>query len=146
MVGFLNPFKQQERSVRNYNHLTAGIGVFSKLPAPQEIRIEYKVFEPDTDLKYESEVAGVFKPFDPLASGEAHFGSSSGDGGFQCPVCGKSFAQAGTLNRHSKLHAGGSVFMCSVCGSKFNRNDNLIRHKRFAHGVFEDRFRVQKTQ
>lgn len=153
MVGFLHPSKQQGRSFRNYNRLTTEVGLLSKLPASQEITVEYEVFEPDADLNCESEVVGAFQQYDTLASGEEGTlgcreagGGSFREGGFQCLVCGKCFAQAGTLNRHFKLHAGGSVFVCSVCGSKFNRNDNLIRHKRFTHGACEDRLRVQKIQ
>ena len=96
----------------------------------------------------------AFQQCDTSASGEVNFGAvsreggggSTNDGSFQCPVCGKCFAQAGTLNRHFKLHAGGSFFVCSVCGSKFNRNDNLIRHKRLTHGESEDRLKVKKIQ
>lgn len=58
-------------------------------------------------------------------------------GGYQCPVCLKTFVQSGTLNRHVKIHVGGPTYDCLVCGKRYGRHDNLLRHVRLIHDLSE---------
>ena len=50
-------------------------------------------------------------------------------GMFLCPVCGKSFKQRSTRNRHIvALHSSEKNFICHICNASFTRTDTLKKH------------------
>jgi hypothetical protein len=44
---------------------------------------------------------------------------------------GSRFTQSGTLNRHSRTHAGKQLFLCPQCPRQFNTSQNLAQHACF---------------
>lgn len=51
-----------------------------------------------------------------------------------CPVCKRTFATVGSLQRHVELHIPNSKrFACSVCGFKFRRLEHIRAHVRSLH-------------
>ena len=54
----------------------------------------------------------------------------TGEGSFDCDVCGMKLSGAGALKRHSQVHTGEKPYECDVCGWKFTQAGGLKRHMR----------------
>ncbi|CAL1301136.1 unnamed protein product [Larinioides sclopetarius] len=53
-----------------------------------------------------------------------------------CPICKKSFYDAGTMRRHLKVHQScRELYVCNICSKSFTRKDNLNVHMKTIHMV-----------
>jgi uncharacterized Zn-finger protein len=49
---------------------------------------------------------------------------------FSCVFCGKGFSYQAELSRHERIHTGLKPFSCDLCGQKFSDNSGLNSHKK----------------
>lgn len=54
---------------------------------------------------------------------------------YLCTVCGKSYKNKRTLDRHNKAQHSGHVLICQDCGKTFSRNQTLKVHRAKAHDM-----------
>ncbi|CAH1778328.1 unnamed protein product, partial [Owenia fusiformis] len=52
----------------------------------------------------------------------------SSKGGFQCPICLKTFTQKSYLNYHNNIHTGNKPFKCKCCPARYAAASNLKWH------------------
>ena len=57
----------------------------------------------------------------------------SGEKGFTCEVCYKSFIEKGKLKRHTLQHTGERPHMCEQCGKRFIERYKLTKHMETHH-------------
>lgn len=46
----------------------------------------------------------------------------------KCPICPKTYYQAGYLEVHKRTHTGETPFLCNICGRKFNSGKGMAAH------------------
>lgn len=75
------------------------------------------------------------KHFSQRGDLEKHKLSHTGEMPHHCGLCGKSFANSGSLKRHLRtVHTGEKPFHCGHCGKRFSRAEHLKEHKNIHTG------------
>ncbi|NXP43164.1 ZN629 protein, partial [Leiothrix lutea] len=57
-----------------------------------------------------------------------HQMSHTGEGGYECPQCGKRFQTSSNLRGGQQIHREERPFRCPDCRGGVKRNSHLIRH------------------
>ena len=53
---------------------------------------------------------------------------SSAEKAYMCNLCGESFSQSQSLNKHKKSHTGDKDYVCVICNKSFINKYNLTTH------------------
>ena len=65
---------------------------------------------------------------------KSHLGTHESDKPFMCDLCGTSYRQKITLQRHKLTHSKVNSFHCTTCGKYFRHKHYLVQHERVHTG------------
>jgi len=57
----------------------------------------------------------------------------SGEKPYKCHVCDRSFGYLSDIRTHMRVHTGDKPYKCSLCDKRFRQSTNLLTHKRHVH-------------